>query len=67
MTAVATYHPAGIAKAGRHGAWQAQPSAIGHSPSGQTYPMRYLGGGWCSNSYRPLFRRIRRRFAVFPA
>ncbi|WP_164112071.1 MULTISPECIES: hypothetical protein [Sphingobacterium] len=67
MTAVVPYHPSGIAKAGRYRALRIDSAAIGHPSWGQTYPMLYLGGGNRNYCYRPLFKRIRRRFAVFPA
>ncbi|WP_139375410.1 hypothetical protein [Sphingobacterium nematocida] len=66
MTAVATYHPSGTAQAGTHSALRIASAAIGHPLWGQTYPMRYLGGRNRSYCYRPLFKRIRRRFAVYP-
>ncbi|WP_139375361.1 hypothetical protein [Sphingobacterium nematocida] len=66
MTAVATYHPSGTAQAGRHSALRIASVAIGHPSWGQTYPMPCLGGRNRSFCYRPLFKRIRRRFAVYP-
>lgn len=66
MTAVATYHPSGTAQAGRPQALRIASAAIGHPSWGQTYPMLYLGGRNRSYCYRSLFKRIRRRFAVFP-
>ncbi|SKC10707.1 hypothetical protein SAMN05660841_04277 [Sphingobacterium nematocida] len=66
MTAVVIYHPSGIAEAGRHSALRIASAAMGHPSWGQTYPMLCLGGRDRSYWYRPLFKRIRRRFAVFP-
>ena len=66
MTAVVIYHPSDTAQAGTHGALRIASAAIGHPSWGQTYLMLYLGGGDRSYYYRPLFKRIRRRFAVFP-
>ncbi|SKB96138.1 hypothetical protein SAMN05660841_03319 [Sphingobacterium nematocida] len=66
MTAAATYQPSGIAKAGRQSALRIDSAAIGHPLWGQTYPMLYLDGRNRSYCYRPLFKRIRRRFAVYP-
>ncbi|SKB64892.1 hypothetical protein SAMN05660841_01687 [Sphingobacterium nematocida] len=66
MTAVATYHPLGTAQAGRHSVLRIDSAAIGHPLWEQTYPMRYLGGRDRSYCYLSLFKRIRRRFAVYP-
>lgn len=65
MTAAATYHPSGTAKAGRHSALRIDSVGIGHPLSGQTSPMLYLSGRNRSDCYRPTFKRIRRKYAVF--
>ncbi|WP_144062715.1 hypothetical protein [Sphingobacterium paucimobilis] len=66
MTAEVPYHPSDIAQAGRHRALRIDSVTIGDPSWGQTYPMLYLVGMMRSYCYRPLFKRIRRRFAVFP-
>jgi len=67
MKAPVEHHPAGIAKVDREQVWGRYPAATGRSLPGHTYPMLCPGAGQRSYCHRPVFKRIRRKFAVFPA